>query len=72
MHDALRYRASAAKWSGEPGDSLLPCPACGLPITLVSVAPTSVANTDEITYWCRPCETEIKRQVRQRSLNGAH
>jgi hypothetical protein len=58
MHNAAqRNRASAAK----AGYSFLPCPDCGLPIRLVSVAPASAPNIDEITYWCEPCQSEINR-----------
>jgi hypothetical protein len=72
MHDASQFRASAAKWLSKPGYSLPPCPDCGLPIRLVSVVPALVPDTDEITYWCEPCQQEITRQVGQMSLRGAH
>jgi hypothetical protein len=70
MHDASEFRASAAKWLSKPGYSLLPCPDCGLPIRLMSVVPASVPGTDEITYWCGPCQQAITRQVARLSLGG--
>jgi hypothetical protein len=72
MHDASQFRASAAKWLSKPGYSLLPCPDCGLPIRLMSVVPALVPDTDEMTYWCGPCQKAITRQVGQMSLGGAH
>jgi DNA-directed RNA polymerase subunit RPC12/RpoP len=48
------------------------CPDCGLPMRLLRVLPAaSVANTDEITYRCDPCQKDIMRQVKPRSLDQA-
>jgi DNA-directed RNA polymerase subunit RPC12/RpoP len=46
------------------------CPDCGLPSRLLSVAPTSELDMDEVTYLCAACDKQFKRNVRAKSLDG--
>jgi hypothetical protein len=45
------------------------CPDCGLPTRLVSVAPSSEPDTDQVTYFCTVCDKDFRRNVKAKSLD---